>query len=261
MRGSNFSKLLFVALLAAVSCATLSASPILFGTFNIAGNLTVDNSGTNGCVSAGGCITWTDPPATLNDKADIAGSGLTGNFATIVGFSGNDQANISDLHNPPEVVDGAGFPAQTFMSFNAVGVSTTLLINSIAAGIWPSTGCSASPAAVGQVCTTPGSLFSFVNNPGGSNGQATASWVLSGVTNDGAATWTSVFTSQFNVPFQLVFANLGAFGFVTNSYSATVTVTPNSTGTPEPPVSALMGLGLGLVGLAAVLRRRQFRRN
>jgi len=254
MRGSNFSKLLFVALLAAVSCATLSASPILFGTFNISGNLTVDNNGTGGCASAGGCITWTDPPATLGDKADIAGSGLSGAF-TVAGFSGNDQANISDLHNPPESVGPPPFASQPFMSFNGGGITTTLLINFIAAGIYPSSGCAASPAAVGQVCTTPGSLFSFVNNPGGTNGQATASWVLSGVTNDGLSTWTSIFTSQFNVPFQVVFGNLGAFGAVTNSYSATFTVTPNST-SPEPPASILMGFGLGLVVLAAGLRRR-----
>jgi len=253
MRGSNFSKLFFVALLAAACCATLSASPILFGTFNIAGNLTVDNVGTNGCVSAGGCITWTDPPATLGDKADISGSGLSGAF-TVAGFSGNDQANISDLHNPPETVGPPPFAPLTFMSFNGGGISTTLLINFIAAGIYPAAGCAASPAAVGQTCTTPGSLFSFVNNPGGTNGQATASWVLSGVTNDGLSTWTSIFTSQFNKPFQSVFGDLTTFGAVTNSYSATVTVTLN--GTPEPPASILMGFGLGLVVLAAGLRRR-----
>jgi len=257
MRGSRFSSLLFVALLAVACCATLSASPILTGQFNIAGNITVENNGSLGCASAGGCIIWSDPPATLADKADISATGLTGTFAALQpGFSGNDQANISDLHNPPEVVGGS-FANQPFMSFNEAGVTTTLLINFIAAGIFPSGSCFA-PAAIGQTCTSPGSLFNFVNNPGPGGGpppQATATWVLSGVTNDGQSTWTGNFTAQFGVPFQSVFAQLGATGNVANTYSATFTLTPLSQ-TPEPPPSTLMGLGLGLVVLGAGLRRR-----
>lgn len=259
MRGRNISRLLCVALLAVAFCATLSASPILFGTFNIGGNITVDNNGTGGCLSAGGCITWTNPPASLANKADIAATGLSGVFSTIVGFSGDDKANISDLHNPPESVGGTGFTKQPFMSFNAAGVTTTLMINFIAAGIYPAT-CGGTPA-IGQFCTAAGSLFNFVNNPGFMGGlppQATATWVLSGVTSDGASRWSGNFTSQFGVPFQTVFANLAAAGFVNNSYSATITVVP--AGVPEPGSMALMGFGLGLVVLSAGLRRRFSRR-
>jgi MYXO-CTERM domain-containing protein len=188
------------------------------------------------------------------DKADIAASGLTGSF-TAAGFSGSDQANITDLHNPPEVVGPPGFASQPFMSFNGGGITTTLLINFIFAGIYPPAGCAASPAGVGQTCTSPGSLFSFVNNAGGTSGQALAAWVLSGVTNDGQSTWIANFSSQFNKPFQAVFADLGTAGFVSNTYSATFTLSLANQ-TPEPPPSTLMGLGLGLVVLAGGLRRR-----
>jgi len=257
MRGSRFVKLL-VALLAVAACATLSASPILTGTFDIAGTITVDNPGINGCVSFGGCITWTDPTAANADKADIGGT--TGAISTIVGFSGNDAANISNMNNPPEIVGGAGFPPQTFMTFNNGGITSTLLINMILAGIYPPPNQCGSAAAAPppvQDCTSTGSLFSFVNNPTvipGQVAQATATWFLGGVTSEGLL-WSGNFTAQFSTPFQTVFQQLGTNGSVTNSYSATITLLP-ATSTPEPPASALMGLGVGLVGLAAVLRRR-----
>src|SRR5438874_16631 len=157
-------RVLLAIVLGGLMCASLPAAPILFGTFNIAGNITVSNAGFNGCPAGSLCISWTDPPATAANKADIAGSGLTGAFAGIAGFSGNDAANISNLTSPPEVVDGSGFAPQPFMSFNAPGVTTTLLINFIAAGIYSPAQCGSAPA-VGQQCTLPNSLFNFVNNP------------------------------------------------------------------------------------------------
>jgi hypothetical protein len=241
-------------LLAGALCTSLQASPILFGTFNIAGNITVSNPGFNGCPAGTLCISWTDPPATAANKVDIAGTGLTGVFSSIVGFSGNDAANISNLQSPPEIVDGPGFAPQTFMSFNAPGVTTTLLINFIAAGIYTPAQCALAPA-VGQQCTIPGSLFNFVNNPPPApvGPQATATWVLSGVTNDGQSTWFGNFTAQFGVPFQTVLAQLQNTGSVTNSYSGTITVIQNP-GVPEAGTMSL--LGLGLVGFSMLRRRR-----
>src|SRR5207253_2132040 len=95
------------------------------------------------------------------------------------------------------------------------------------------------------------SLFSFINNPGGPNGQATASWSLSGVTNDLQSNWTGNFTAQFGVPFQSVFNTLNTVGSVTNTYSATFTLT---NAVPEAGTMSMLGLGLVLFG--TVLRRR-----
>jgi len=247
-------RVLLAIVLGGLMCASLPAAPLLSGSFNIAGNITVSNAGFNGCSTAIGtlCITWTDPPATAANKADIAGSGLTGVFATIPGFSGNDMANITNLTSPPEIVDGSGFAPQPFMSFNAPGVTTTLLINFIAGGIYTPAQCALAPA-VGQQCTLPNSLFNFVNNPppAPAGPQATATWVLTGVTNDGLSTWSGNFTAQFNVPFQTVFAQLQSTGSVTNTYSATITAVP-----VVPEAGTLSLLGLGLVGLSVKLRRR-----
>jgi PEP-CTERM motif len=236
-------------LLGGLMCATLPAAQVFTGSFDIAGTITVANGGAAGCPVSAQCISWTDTanPAVPN-KADISAIGLTGDFASIPGFAGNDAANIFNLTNPPNVVDAAGFPPQTFLSFNNGGVTTSLLINFIFAGIFPPAGCPS--AAVGATCTVPGSLFNFVNNPGGPTGsQATATWALSGVTSEGVQ-WTGNFTSQFNVPTPTVLNNLATNGFVTNTYSATITLTP----IPEAGTMALFGIGL--VGLSMKLRRR-----
>jgi hypothetical protein len=235
-----------------VRCHNVPA-PVLVGTFDIAGNITVTNPGQGGCPAGIACILWTDPPATAANKADIAASGLSGVFTT-PGFSGNDAANIFNLQNPPEIVDGPGFAPTLFMSFNNAGFTTTMLINFIAAGT-SATGntlCGAAPAP-GQTCTPTGSLFTFFNAELGTS-SATASF--SGITNDGLSTFTGIFTTHFSTPYQTVLANLAANGSVTNSYSATFILSP----IPEPDPMTLTACGLGLVLFSAALRRRFGRR-
>jgi hypothetical protein len=231
----------------------MSAAPILVGTFDISGNVTVDSPGFNGCPGTVNCITWTDPPATTPNKADISGSGLSGVFTT-PGFSGNDAANIFNLNNPPEIVDGAGFAPTLFMSFNNAGFTTTALINFIAAGT-SSTGatlCLVAPAP-GQTCTPAGSLFTFSNS---ALGTSSASWTVSGVTNDGQSKFVGIFTAQFFTPYQTVLNDFLTVGSETNSYSATFIFAP----IPEPNPLTLTACGLGLVLFSAALRRRLGRR-
>jgi len=253
MRGKRISSIVLGAMLVVLFTATMSAAPVLIGTFDIAGNVTVTNPGQGGCAVGVACIFWTDPPATAANKADISGSGLTGVFTT-PGFSGNDAANIFTLQNPPQIVDGIGFAPTLFMSFNNAGFTTTMLINFIAAGT-SSTGATlcGAPAAAGQTCTPTGSLFTFSNS---GLGTSSATWALSGVTNDGQSKFTGVFTSQFSTPYQTVLGNLTANGTVTNSYSATFILSP----IPEPDPMTLTACGLGLVLFSAALRRRFSRR-
>jgi hypothetical protein len=252
MRDKRISSFVLGAMLAVLCTATMSAAPVLIGTFDITGNVTVTNVGAAGCPAGVACITWTDPTALNADKADISASGLTGVFTT-PGFSGNLAANIFDLHNPPEIVDLTGFPNTLFMSFNNAGFTTTMLINFIAAGT-SSTGntlCGAAPAA-GQTCTPTGSLFTLFNS---GLGTSSATWSVSGITNDNQSKFTGVFTSQFSTPYQTVLGNLAATGFATNSYSATFILSPNLSPIPEPGPMTLTACGLGLV-LFAALRRR-----
>ena len=230
------------------------------GQFALGGTVYVtDNTGRSTpagtCASGDSCIFWqSGATATLN-KADISVNGLpsgSGIGQIPLAISGNDAANISNLQNPPNIVDGVGFPNQTFVTFNNGGVTTQLLIDYIAAGIYLPNAC-ADPPSVGQQCTTPGSLFNFVNNP---SSTSTASWVMTGVTAGNPnpqQIWIGNFTAQFSTPYQTVFANLAANGYVSDTYSGTILL-ENS---PAPEPGALIMIGSGLLGLGVLLRRRK----
>jgi hypothetical protein len=246
MRGSTIGRSLFVALLAVTCCATLSASPI-FGSFDFAGTITATLD----------TITWTNNNAAQTPDQATIGTLATGSFAGVL--ASGDLIAINNLSRTAEPVfspDHIFTPAQNFITFDTLTGLPTLMINQIFSGIHPNTQCDMAPAA-GQVCTTgpPVSPFNFVNNSGLSCCQATASFGFSGVTADGLSQWEVNFTSQFNVPFQTLLAQLSSEGSVTNTFSATVLVAP-ITGVPEPGPATLMGLGLGLVVLSAGLRRR-----
>jgi len=85
--------------------------------------------------------------------------------------------------------------------------------------------------------------------------------VVSGVSADGQDTWTGVFVSQFTEPFQNVLAALAQTGSVTNTYSATITVSSATTSLPEPGTIALLFAALAswAVFLDRSSRHRQFR--
>lgn len=212
---------------------TLAVAAPILGTFNISGTIIVGQAG--GVQT----ITWQDDTGT--NKATVGTTGLSGSF---VGLGGT-EVTIRNLTNPPNVVDAAGFPNQLFITFDANAALGGLLINFIYAGINSSAACGA-PAAVGQVCALPGSPFDFQNTPGGGS---RAGFVFAGVTPENQ--WQGNFTSQFDVPYQTVLAQLQATGSVTNTFSATFTVTA----IPEPG-TVLLGLsGLFLVWVAR--RQRQ----
>jgi len=240
---------------------TASASMITTGSFNIDGEIYVTGlvsgsavtiPGVGTCPAGEACIFWQDnslPP--VNDKVDITAAGLP-NGSIPAAIAGVDAANIGNLFDPPEVVDAGGFPPTFFMSFNNAGITTQLMINSIAAGIDPAAGCLATPPAAGQVCTPPGSLFNLQNLTSSSS---TVGWSFSGVTNDDPnVRWTGTFTSQFNtMNYQQVLAALSANGFVQNSFSGSITLV-----VPEPGPLTAVGMGLMLI-LCSVGIRRSFR--
>jgi hypothetical protein len=251
MRGRNIGRLLFVALLAVTCCATLSASPI-FGTFNFGGSLTATAT----------TITWSSDTTPSAANVAVVGGTPTGSFAGHL-VSGT-QIGIQNLNSATEPANSTTFaPPLPFISFAASTGLPALMINRVFHGINGSAGCTASPAAVGQMCTVagpPSSPFNFVNNNGGLNGgpAATATFAMSGVSADGSSVWSANFTAQFNVSFQAVFANLASAHSVSNTFSATLIAAP--AGVPEPGSMVLMGFGLGLVVLSAGLRRRFSRR-
>jgi hypothetical protein len=221
--------------------AGLHAIPIS-GTFNIGGTATVTST----------TLSWVDNNSPFPPQVATIGPGGTGNFSLL----GGSTVNITNLTNPPAVVDGAGIsPPIDFIHFNsplAVGFPD-LNLNFIAAGIFGPGQCATLPPSVGQTCTPPnpgGSPFNLVNNPPAGSPQANVTFVFSGVTSDGLENWQGIFTSQFTVPYQTVLAQLAAGGSVTNTYSATFTLTP----IPEAGTMSL--LGLGLVAISLKFRRR-----
>jgi hypothetical protein len=255
-------KAMSLAVLLAASGRTSFGAIITTGHFDFGGTIYVTGAGgvaTPGGVCPAGtqCIFWTDPTNTALNKADISGSGLpNGNIPLAI--SGNLAANIFNLTNPPEVVGGAGFAPSPFMTFNNGGITTSLLINFIDPGIYSSANCFSAPIS-GQQCTLPGSPFNFVNNsppsvgnPCGDLCQATATWVFEGVTSEGNK-WVGNFTSQFPLgkDYQEVFSDLATTGFVSNTFSGTITLIP----TPEPATMGLTGGALLLAGLC--LRRKR----
>lgn len=219
----------------------------VIGTFQISGSTTLRPTS----------ITWTSLLAVANETT-VAPSGLTGIYSGI-GLGGHDVA-IEDLTTATEPV-GVMFPAQTFISFTGFPALSALEDTFITPGIYTSAGCTANPPSVGQTCTPSfgGSVspFNFVNNPPPppSGPFSAVTWVVSGVSADGQDTWVGVFVSQFTEPFQNVLAALGPGGpgFISNTYSATITVSSAATSLPEPDTMAL--LFAGLMSLAVFVGR------
>jgi len=211
------------------------------------------------CAAFQACIFWQDPAGTLTGAVDISSTGNTTGQA----ISGNDAANISSLSNPPDIV--GTFPAVPFMSFNNGGVTTTLMINTIFPGIDSPAACGP-PALSGQTCTPPGSFVNFQNNPPpspagtpcGTGCQATATFAFQGVTSGNPnpqEIWTGNFTAQFplGTSYQSVLNTLQTQGYVFNTFSGTIILSPSPT-VPEPESVGM--IGAGLVGLGIVMRRR-----
>jgi len=229
-------------LLATLTAVSLPAGPN-FGVVSIAGN-----------------------KATTQDTLDWANVNfpLTALLATMGGdsngwFSSLDGTTITiDALNHALKPARSDFGPDAFLGFDANPTMSTLEIDCIFDGIYPASGCSASPAAMDETCA-PGLLtapsdspLSFAGNPGTAcipPIQTTATWVLAGSTSDGRTPQGNL-GATFDEPFPTI-SVLPANASITGPFAAIITVTAKL----EPDGGYMLGSGLGLILLSVGSRR------
>jgi hypothetical protein len=227
--------------------------------FQLSGTIFVTGAGPNPVVTPAGtcaamvqCIFFADEAGTAN-FGDISTFGLPSGVPPNnipLSIAGPGNATMAPLLQPPSIPPNIS-PAVAFMGFvNPVGLTTVLMLNTFPLGINGTSGCPPGPPpAAGQVCTPPGSVFNLQNLTATSS---IVSFSMSGVSADKTANWTGTFSSQFAaVPYQTVLANLASNGFVFNTYSAQITLSP----VPEPGSLSFLLLGSGMIASATLLRR------
>ena len=240
--------LLVPLLLAGLCCFGLQAGPIS-GSFELDGSVTVSAT----------TISW----SSQGGAGTAFLTGATGAYAA----ANNSFIDITTLTNPPDLV-GQKFTDTAFITFPSAPSLGALDINFIFTGVDSTAGCAATPPAAGQMCTPPitqnGSTvpgpFNMQNNPGTNGPQATITWSFAGDAINGGSvggTWNGNFTSQTNVPFQTLLAQLGSSGSVTETFSESTMVVAVSS-VPEGGTFALVGLGLVVFsrGLARMGKKR-----
>jgi Putative Ig domain len=158
-------------------------------------------------------------------------SGGTGVFAN---FPNGSQETIQSLGFEPV---GTVFAPIPFFGF-PVGGQPPLDVTFIQAGQFSTLTCGGA-AAAGQTCTpalltlsSPGPFnFSNFNDPNFGL-SSTVSFTFSGVSADGAAKWSTIFTSQFlGQPFQTVLAQLNNGTGVSKAYSQATVVMSSTVST------------------------------
>jgi hypothetical protein len=244
---------IFAAFAAVLTFALPSLAIPVTGELNIGGSSAI--------VGATSLTFSCNPAITLTCPADYGNFLVTptptGSFTPY----GTDTGFIHNLSQGSQPI-GQAFSLPNFLIFNPAGTvvppDIALDLTFIFPGISGQASCLAAPAA-GQVCTPALPALVTPSNPGGlsafnlQNTQtgSTASFSVRGnarrISTGELTSFTGLFTSQFNVPYQTYLASIASGGTISNSYSATVAV-------PEPSSITMLLGGLLLVG--GYLRRK-----
>lgn len=215
----------------------------------ISGNV----NGTGSLVLTSGVVTFTNA-GPIGGGIFVVDPSSTGFWASLANTTATLQP-LSAAVEPP----GVPLNVPNWIKFNAAPtVSGTL--NLVLPGLYTAAACGAAPAA-GQSCTPPGTPFNLTNLTATSSFE---SFGLQGTVVDTSSpgqtsAFSALFTFQYpDRNFQNILATAAGGGALPTTYSASFTTTPNpgnpGTSVPEPATISLMGLGL--VAVAAHVRRR-----
>jgi hypothetical protein len=175
-----------------------------------------------------------------------------GGFMALAGGAGT----IDDITNPPDAT-GTALNQPDFMTFNsAPNISFTLTF--LFAGIDGAAGCAAPAPATGQVCTPNFPHQSPFNLQNTSSTASTASFNILGTEVDTITGQTINLTGAFTTPFtamtfQQLNADVQAGETITTPFSAQF---QTLAGTPEPSSLLEFMMGIGLVGISFIYRRK-----
>jgi len=175
--------------------------------------------------------------ATMQDTVSIGGTSLSLSATTIDFFSlgGPNAFDVGATSSGSYAALGGAIGTIQNLTSGSSPVSNFLTIpslphaqftlTSIAPGIFSAAGCAATPPAVGQNCTPPGSPFNFINTPTGAVVSFSASGTVVNTSTGAQAPFSTTFSTEFTgQPFQSVLASLATAGAVSAPYSASINV-------------------------------------
>ncbi|MGA3239409.1 MAG: hypothetical protein ABSG03_24300 [Bryobacteraceae bacterium] len=240
--------ILTLSVLALVGMPFAAQASFITGVLNITGTANISL----------GAVSFVGNDFLINSPA----SSQQGGFMALEDTTGT----IDNISNPPEVTTPPGsFPAVTdFMTFTAAP-NITFTFTVLLAGIDGVAGCTDAVPAANQLCTPDLPDQSPFNLQNTSTSTSTASFTIDGVevdsTNPGVtAAVVGTFTTPFtNMNFQQLLSDVEAGDTITTPFSAQFAVTAPTT-TPEPSSLFELMMGIGLVGVSLVYRKKKLNR-
>jgi hypothetical protein len=224
-------------LLATLTAVSLPAGQN-FGVVSIAGNKAVTQD----------TLDWANANFPLTALLATMGGDSTGWFSNL----DSTTTTIDDL-NHAFAPARSDFGPEVSIGSDADSAMPTLGIDCIFDGIYPASGCSATPSTSGETCT-PGLLvtpndspLSLVSDPGAScipPIQTTATWVLAAAASDGGTRQGNL-GATFDEPFQTR-SVLPSRPSITGAFAIIITATAKL----EPEGGYMLGSGLGLILLS-----------
>jgi hypothetical protein len=253
----------------AVVCAgfigtNASAAP-LSGQFNFSGQADVRVTGSmiDWGELVGNVTQFGTPSGDIQFTFGSGNFGAPGPYNLLLGSALGEIRDLNLATAPAGVV--LGTPINNFMTADAYP-ALNFQLTFLAPGTGTAADCQNGPGdAPGADCTPfPQSPFTISNTAPDQLGfvGSTVGWKLSGRLFEAgvlAGSWSATFTSQFadqTAAELLDQIEDERIGFVRNSYSATVVVTPATDVRDVPEPASLVMMGLALSGMAIAIRRR-----